>query len=80
MQARIKRFYLLGLFALLLVLVIAFNPFSAGISHASAQLSPTWTGKTTGWSNVRTGPGTGYGIVTVYAPNTVVTVYATVSG
>ncbi len=80
MQARIKRFYLLGLFALLMALVIAFNPFSAGISHASAKLSPTWTGTTTGWSNVRTGPGTGYGIVTVYAPNTVVTVYATVSG
>lgn len=80
MQARIKRFYLLGLFALLLALVIAFNPLSAGTSHAATNSSPTWAGKTTYWSNVRTGPGTGYGIVTVYAPNTVVTVYATVSG
>ena len=82
MQARVKRYYLLGLFALLLALVIAFNPFATGSSLAvthSASAS-TWTGRTTYWSNVRTGPGTGYGIVTVYAPNTVVTVYATVSG
>lgn len=76
MQARIKRLSLLGLFALLLALAIAFSPFSTGTSRAAS----TWTGMTTDWSNVRTGPGTGYGIVTVYAPNTVVTVYATVSG
>ena len=82
MQARIKRFYLIGLFALLLALVIAFNPFSAGSSLAvtKSTSASTWTGQTTDWSNVRTGPGTGYSIVTVYAPNTVVTVYATVSG
>ena len=81
MQAQIKRFYLLGLFALLLALVIAFNPFAAGSSLAATKsAASTWTGRTTDWSNVRTGPGTGYGIVTVYAPNTVVTVYAMVSG
>jgi len=80
MQARFKRFYLLGLFALLLALVIAFTPFAAGSSLAATKTASTWAGRTTNWSNVRTGPGTGYGIVTVYAPNTVVTVYATVSG
>lgn len=76
MQAQIKRFYLLGLLALLFAFAIALNPISAGTSHAAS----TWTGVTTDWSNVRAGPGTGYGIVTVYAPNTAVTVYATVSG
>ena len=76
MQAHIKRLSYLGLFALLLALVIAFNPLSTKTAHAYS----TWTGKTTSWSNVRTGPSTGYRIVTVYAPNTVVSVYATVSG
>jgi hypothetical protein len=76
MQENIKKLYFLGLFALLLVLVIAFSPLTSGNSYASG----TWTGRTTYWSNVRTGPSTGYSIVTVYAPNTLVTVYATVSG
>ena len=80
MQARIKRFFLLGLFAVLLALVIALNPLSARTSLATSTSASTWTGKTTYWSNVRTGPATGYSIVTVYAPNTVVTVYATVTG
>ena len=80
MQARLKRFYLLGLFALLLAIVIAFTPFATGSSLAATKTASTWAGRTTNWSNVRTGPGTGYGIVTVFAPNTVVTVYATVSG
>ena len=80
MQAHIKRFYLLGLFAVSLALVIAFTPFATGSSLAATKTASTWTGKTINWSNVRTGPGTGYGVVTVYAPNTVVTVYATVSG
>jgi len=78
MQARIKRYFLLGLFAVLLALVIALNPLSARTSLATS--ASTWIGKTTYWSNVRTGPATGYSIVTVYAPNTVVTVYATVTG
>jgi len=76
MQVNVKKLYILGLFALLLALVIAFSPLSSGKSYASG----TWTGSTTYWSNVRTGPSTGYSIVTVYAPNTLVTVYATVSG
>ena len=75
-QARIKQVILPGLFVLLLALFIAFNPFSARTSLAYA----TWTGTTTGWSNVRTGPTTGSSIAAAYAPNTVVTVYATVSG
>ncbi len=78
MQGNIKRFYYLGLLALLLALVIAFSPLATGRSYASA--AATWQGRTTYWANVRTGPSTGYGIVTVYGPNTLVTVYATVSG
>jgi L,D-transpeptidase catalytic domain len=76
MKENVKRLYFLGLFALLLALIIAFSPLTSGNSYASG----TWTGRTTYWSNVRTGPGTGYSLVSVYAPNTLVTVYATVSG
>src|SRR6266516_6609224 len=76
MQENVKRLYILGLFVLLLALLIAFSPLTSGNSYASG----TWTGRTTYWSNVRNGPGTGYSVVTVYAPNTLVTVYATVSG
>ncbi len=76
MQKNLKKLYFLVLLALLLALVIAFNPLSASGSSAYT----TWTGRTTYWANVRTGPSTGSGIVAVYAPNTQVTVYATVSG
>jgi uncharacterized protein YraI len=73
----IKRFYYLGLLALFIALILALGPLSTGTSYAS---STPWTGKTTGWANVRTGPSTSYSIVTTYAPSTSVTVYATVSG
>ncbi len=76
MQENVKRLYYLGLFALLVALVIAFGPFNSSRAYASS----TWQGATTYWSNVRTGPGTSYSVVTVYAPGTPVTVYATVSG
>src|SRR5258708_20522279 len=76
MQENVKRLYYLGLFALLVALVIAFGPLNSGRASASS----TWQGATTYWANVRTGPGTSYSIVTVDAPNTSVTVYATVSG
>jgi lipoprotein-anchoring transpeptidase ErfK/SrfK len=48
-------------------------------TDSAANLSASSTGHTTGWSNVRTGPGTSYSIVDTYAPNTPVTIYATVS-
>jgi len=76
MQENVKRLYYLGLFALLVALVIAFGPFNSGRAYASS----TWQGATTDWANVRTGPATSYSIAAVYAPNTFVTVYATVSG
>src|SRR6185312_4340019 len=76
MQENVKGFFLVGLFGLLLILAIAFNPLSDRSSYAAS----TWKGVTTSWSNVRTGPGTGYSIVTVDAPGTPVTVYAPVSG
>src|SRR5260370_2959493 len=76
MQENVKRLYYLGLFALLVALAIAFGPFNSGRAVASS----TWQGATTYSANVRPGPGTSYSIVTVDAPNTSVTVYATVSG
>src|SRR5260370_18285495 len=76
MQENIKKLFFLGLLVPLLAIIIAFSPLSSGNSLASS----TWTGTTTYSANVRTGPSTGYSIVTVYAPGTTVTVYATVSG
>jgi L,D-transpeptidase catalytic domain len=66
----------LSALAVFLALVFAFNPFS---SRSAAALS-SWSGQTINWSNVRTGPGTSFRIVSVYAPNTPVTVFASVSG
>src|SRR5512135_2265181 len=76
MQENSKKLFFLVLLVPLLAIVIAFNPISSSDSLASA----TWTGTTTYWANVRTGPGTSYGIAAVDAPGTNVTVYATVSG
>ena len=76
MQENSKKLFFLVLLVPLLAIVIAMNPFSGGDSFASS----TWTGTTTYWANVRTGPSTSYGVAAVYAPGTNVTVYATVSG
>ena len=76
MREKSKKLLFLGLLVPLLAIIIAFSPLSRGDSLASA----TWTGTTTNWANVRTGPNTRYGIAAVYAPGTNVTVYATVSG
>lgn len=76
MQGHIKRLCILGIVAFFLALVLALSPYTGGTSHAYS----TWQGRTTNWSNVRTGPSTGYSIVTVYAPNTAVTVYAAATG
>ena len=76
MQRHVKRLCILGCVALFLALALALNPYTGGISRAYA----TWQGRTTDWSHVRTGPSTGYRIAAVYAPNTVVTVYAAVTG
>jgi L,D-transpeptidase-like protein len=62
---------------------LAFNEANVGAvpeTDSAAHLSASATGHTTSWSNVRAGPGTGYSIVDTYAPNTPVTVYATISG
>ena len=76
MRRYIAHLCVLGMLILVLAITFAFNPFSARPSFAAT----TWTGVTTSWSNVRSGPSTGYSMVTVDAPNTLVTVYATVSG
>src|SRR5689334_7798974 len=49
-------------------------------STTSSSSSSGNTGTTTGWANVRTGPGTSYAINTTYAPGTHVTIYESVSG
>ncbi len=69
----------LSALALFLALIFAFNPFNPFSSRSAAALS-SWSGQTINWSNVRTGPGTSFHIVSVYAPNTPVTVFASVSG
>ena len=76
MQRSLKRLYCLGLLALLIALLLAFSP----LFYRPLYASSFWTGKTTYWSNVRTGPSTSYTLVTTYAPNTNVTVYASESG
>ncbi len=78
MHKRGKQFLILGLFTLLMALLIALSTFISPSSYASSYSS--WTGHTIDWSNVRTGPGTSYSIVTTDAPNTTVTVYASVTG
>lgn len=55
---------------------MAFTPTFARTSFASTAQ----TAYTTGWANVRTGPSTSYPVVATDAPNTQVTIYATVSG
>ena len=78
MQHNVKKLYLLAPLVLLLALMISLSPVSSTNSLASSFA--TWTGKTSNWANVRTGPNTGFSLVRMYAPNTNVTVYATVSG
>ncbi|HLG65220.1 MAG TPA: L,D-transpeptidase family protein [Ktedonosporobacter sp.] len=78
MRDSIKKIYLLVPLLLLLTLAMSFNPAFAPSSLASSFA--TRAGKTTGWANVRTGPSTNFSLVRTYAPNTAVTVYATVSG
>jgi uncharacterized protein YraI len=76
MQENRKKLLFLGLLVPLLAIIIAFSPVSSDNSLASSP----WTGTTTYWANVRTGPSTSYSIATTYAPGTDVSVYATVSG
>ncbi len=83
MQASLKKWSLLGAFALLVALLLSLSPLAARGLYASssaAHAPAVSAGHTTGWANVRTGPATSYPRVTVYAPNTPVTIYATVSG
>lgn len=76
MNRSTRRVLALSALVFFLALVFAFNPFS---SRSAAALS-SWSGQTINWSNVRTGPGTSFRVVSVYAPNTPVTVFASVSG
>src|SRR5437763_11574118 len=90
MRTDMRRIYYPGLMLVLLTLLLLSSALSSSRLYASslhAQVHSTatspasaWTASTTDWVNVRTGPGTNYGIANTYAPGTSVTVYATVSG
>lgn len=76
MKKHLQKHLLAALFAFGLAILLVASPFASKTSQAAT----TWSGATINYANVRTGPSTGYGIVTTYAPNTRVTVYASVSG
>ena len=77
----IRKFCLVGILALLMASMLAADPLLSATSYASSNRpSATETGLTTGWANVRTEANTSASIDHVDAPNTTVTIYATVSG
>ncbi len=81
MLRSLRKRCLRGSLALSLAVLLAASPLATVTSYASsATAQGTWTGSTTDWANVRTGPGTNYATDTIYAPGTSVTVYETVSG
>ena len=88
MHGSLKKFSYVLSFAMLLALCLAFstspNSYAATRStnaHAStAMTASTQSGYTTGYARVRTGANTNSAIVTTDAPNTSVTIYASVSG
>ncbi len=85
MHALPRTFYrllaLLGVFPLLIVVTTTMPTQAATrVAAATTITNATQEGTTTGWANVRTAPTTSSAIVTTYAPNTSLTVYATVSG
>ncbi|HEU5382963.1 MAG TPA: L,D-transpeptidase [Ktedonobacteraceae bacterium] len=78
MRKYLKKCSLLLPLALLLAMVFSATAFAGTASTTAAN--STWTGATTGWTNARTAATTGARLVRTYAPNTILTVYATVSG
>ena len=77
----VKRALYLGVFAALLAFILVSRLSSVHVAAAaSLTRASTWAGQTTGWANVRSGASTNAPAVTIYAPGTPVTVYATVSG
>jgi len=71
-------------FAMLLALCLAFsispNSYAATKSTTAVTATSTQSGYTTGYARVRTGTNTGSAIVATDAPNTTVTIYASVPG
>ena len=93
MRSITRRFWLAGVVALIVALCVVPTILKSSTSYAASRsmqnvqsvqnvrtLVAMWTGSTTDWANVRTGPGTNYAISRVDPPNTTVTVYATVHG
>lgn len=81
MRNTVKRAFSVGCIAVVLAIALMSLQTSA---HAAAATffvkASSWSGQTTDWANVRSGASTSARAVTIYAPGTPVTVYATVSG
>ncbi len=75
---------ILGALALLLAVSFAVNPHTSKAAYAAsttrAAVAAAQTAQTTGWANVRSGPGTTYPVTGTDAPGTTVTIYDTVAG
>ncbi len=67
MQDKGKRIFYLGSLAALLAIILAFG-LTSPTRAVAASTSATWSGQTSDWANVRTGPTTSASIVTVDAP------------
>ncbi|MBV9713025.1 MAG: L,D-transpeptidase [Ktedonobacteraceae bacterium] len=81
MENTIKRAVYSGLIATLLAIIFASCLSSVYVAKAATLArASTWTGQTTNWAYVRSKATTHAPAVTIYAPGTSVTVYATVSG
>lgn len=77
MNKKLKKTYFSMLMVFCLATMFILSAIFTTNTYAS---SPSWAGVTTGWANVRTGATTRASVVSVYAANTHVTVYATVTG
>jgi lipoprotein-anchoring transpeptidase ErfK/SrfK len=81
MRNMVKRAFYAGFIAVVLAIVLASLLTSVHVATATSLVrASSWNGQTTDWANVRSQANTNTPPVTIYAPGTSVTVYATVSG
>ncbi len=81
MRNTVKRAFCAGLIAVVLAIVLASLLTSVHVATAASLVrASSWSGQTTDWANVRSQASTNAPAVTIYAPGTSVTVYATVAG
>jgi len=80
MRKGTKKIAVVAFLAVVMVFSFAFSSFNTTTTNAAPYATSTWSGMTTGIANVRSGANTSSHVITTYASNTRVTVYATVSG